>query len=288
MLTEVWDQYRGWAKRAREWQVESRRWNTAVFLCTIIAAILGAASTQVDSTWVLGHVVAFSSAMAVGLTPILGNQILQLKVESKWIRARAVAEAIKSQCFRYAARAGDYAGDNRDQLLLQRSEAATEPLLTDGLTPLDDSAAADARRPPDMVKPEWYRENRLRQQRQFYVAGQRKGEQAAKRLRWILLATSLAGVILGALGGVINPAPFAPWIAVLTTFGATVVAYGFMQRHEYLAGSYGAMAYRLANLDADKTASVADLVNATETLLEAEHGSWLVFLTKTIVVPKAQ
>jgi len=59
-----------------------------------------------------GRALAFLAAVAAAKAPILGREILSVDSEARWIRARATAEAIKSECFRFAAQLGDYAGSS--------------------------------------------------------------------------------------------------------------------------------------------------------------------------------
>jgi len=44
MLKQAWNDYRGWAKCARDLQAATRRWNLAALICVVIAAICGAAT----------------------------------------------------------------------------------------------------------------------------------------------------------------------------------------------------------------------------------------------------
>jgi Protein of unknown function (DUF4231) len=66
-------------------------------------------------------------AVAAAAAPILGRQILEVGDEAQWIRCRAIAEAIKSECFRFAACVGDYARPEAAQLFVDRRTALTEP-----------------------------------------------------------------------------------------------------------------------------------------------------------------
>ena len=113
MIEEAWDQYRGWAKRARTLQTSPRRWSRVAFVCAGLAAILAAAASQVTSGSISGRALAFLAAVAAAMAPILGREILSVDSEARWIRARATAEAIKSECFPFAAPLGDYAGASR-------------------------------------------------------------------------------------------------------------------------------------------------------------------------------
>ena len=108
MIENAWDEYRSWAKRARELQTSSQRWTRAAMIFALLAAIFGVAAGQVGAgSW--GRLLAFLAAASAAITPVLGQDLLSIGRESQWIRARATAESIKSECFRYAARSGDYA-----------------------------------------------------------------------------------------------------------------------------------------------------------------------------------
>ena len=112
MIEEAGDEYRGWAKRALTLQTSSRRWSRVASGCAGLAAILAAVGSQVTGGSISGRALAFLAAVAAAKAPILGREILSVDSEARWIRARATAEAIKSECFRFAAQLGDYAGSS--------------------------------------------------------------------------------------------------------------------------------------------------------------------------------
>jgi hypothetical protein len=62
-----------------------------------------------------------------GVTPVIGREILSADSEARWLRARATAEAIKSECFRFAAKLGDYAGPGAQSAFAARRDALAEP-----------------------------------------------------------------------------------------------------------------------------------------------------------------
>jgi hypothetical protein len=66
---------------------------------------------------------AVLAAVTAGATPILGRHILEAGAEVQRIRCRAIGEAIKSECFRFAARVGDYARPEATQLFIDRRTA---------------------------------------------------------------------------------------------------------------------------------------------------------------------
>src|SRR5688500_16636526 len=103
MIETGWDEYRGWAARSRQLQGQLRSWNLASLLGVVAAAIFGGLAVQLKDTDPWGSALAAAAAVAAAIAPIVGREIMSSGVEKKWIRARALAEAIKSQCYRVAA-----------------------------------------------------------------------------------------------------------------------------------------------------------------------------------------
>jgi hypothetical protein len=129
MIEEAWNEYRGWARRARMLQTSARRWSRLSFACSGLAAILGTAAAQVAGGSVLGRALAFAAAVVAAVTPVIGREILSVDSETRWVRARATAEAIKSECFRFAAQLGEYAGPAARSAFVARRDALAEPVL---------------------------------------------------------------------------------------------------------------------------------------------------------------
>jgi hypothetical protein len=280
MIEEAWNEYRGWAKRARTLQTSSRRWSGMALVCAALAAILAAAASQVSGGSITGRSLAFLAAVMAALSPILGHQMLSVASEAQWIRARATAEAIKSECFRCAAEIGDYASASAKSVFIARRDVLTEQAEHTGLTPLPDPvpSAGDPRRPPFPLTAPWYIENRLGEQIRYYANGQSENERTVGKFRGIGFAAVVAAAILGVAGSNFGQEWFAPWIGVMTTVSATVMAYGLLDRRQYLAASYGAMATRLSRVKerfSDGAADLAALVTTTEDLLQSEHGAWI-------------
>lgn len=126
MIEEAWNEYRGWAKRARALQTSSRRWSRAALVCVGLVAIFGAAASQTTGGSISGRTLAFLAAALAAITPILGREILSVDSEARWVRARATAEAIKSECFRFAAELGDYAGPSGTSAFIAKRNILTE------------------------------------------------------------------------------------------------------------------------------------------------------------------
>jgi hypothetical protein len=112
MLRKAWNDYRGWAKLARDMQARTTWWNRAALCFVIAAAIFGAAASVAPQSW--SALVAGVAALASALGAYFGKQIVGTGDEAAWIQTRAVAEGIKSECYRYAARSGPYAVPGSD------------------------------------------------------------------------------------------------------------------------------------------------------------------------------
>ena len=283
MLKMAWNAYRGWAKRARDLQAGAGRWNLAALVCIVLAAVCGAATSltpAAPSPWnVVGTVLASAAAVASAVGAYLGKEILGSGKEAGWIQARATAEGVKSECYRYAAKAGPYAGAAPEAAkALQDRVAALEKLATDkSLVRGDDPvpASGDKREPTAGMTKDWYRTVRIEEQIDYYRKGRAENERITGRLWRVAFVSGLAAVALGALGAWARV--FAPWIGAMTTVAASIAAYGLIDRRKYLISSYAAMQASIERIEAlDETipASLADLVTATEDLLDSEHKAW--------------
>jgi hypothetical protein len=289
MIESAWDEYRGWARRARDLQEASGEWNRAALACATLAALLGAIASQAENGAAWGKVASFLAAAAAAVTPVLGRDMLAVGREAGWIRARATAEAIKSECFRFAAQLGDYGAANAVEVFVKRRELLTGPAMMVGLTPLPDPVLGtlDDRRPPRPLTSDWYREHRLQEQLGFYARGQARNETLVARLRAWGLAAAIGASVLGVAGSFFGSSRLAPWIGVVTTLGTSIVAYGLLDRRQYLAASYGAMVMGLGRIRErfiGDNANLAELVGTTEDLLQGEHAAWTERMTKTITV----
>jgi hypothetical protein len=277
LLDVAWKDYRGWAAAARAHQGEYRQQAILVLVITCSAALFGAlASIHWPDE---GFILAASSlaAILVAIGTVLGRHILDVNAQQKWLQARATAEAIQSECYRYAARCGEYS--NRDAALRfeDRIETLSAAATSKGLF-ADAQARAAARPGPTIgMSPDWYRTHRLIDQRDWYRG--RSGEHAAtaRLLRRIGLALGSVAAVLGVISAAHLVSWVAPFVAMITTVTTSVAAYGALGRQVYLAASYSAMVSqidRLLALNNEGDLSDERLVEAAEDLLSSEHRAW--------------
>jgi hypothetical protein len=287
MLRQAWNDYRGWGKLARDLQTETQRWNLAAVVLVIAAAVFGAVASGAPEAW--SSWVAGAAAIASAVGAYLGKQIVGSGNEEAWIQARAAAEGIKSECYRYAARAGAYAPDpsaskaDTDaaaaKAFLTRTTEIAKAATAHGLVRADNPVpgGGDKREPPDAMAKDWYGKFRIQDQIDYYRDAIARNQAAARKLWWTAFAAGLLAVLFGAAG--IASAPrFAPWIGAATTVAAAIAAYGLIDRRKYLIASYAAMRSSLeqiVGLDTAAPMKLPDVVTMTEDLLDGEHKAWL-------------
>jgi len=292
MLRQAWNAYRGWAKSARELQSRTQRWNLAALCCVIAAAVFGAMASVTPDAW--SRWVAIAAAIASAIGAFLGRQMVGSGDEAQWIQARATAEGIKSECYRYAARAGAYAVGDADaaKALASRTNEIAKAATDKGLVRADNpvpEAGSDKREAPIPLTKDWYAWARIQDQIDYYRDARARNQKAADQLWWIAFAAGLAAVVFGALGAWAQT--FAPFIGAMTTIAAAIAAYGLVDRRKYLISSYAAMQSRLEEilgLDKEAPMSLADLVTTTEDLLDGEHKAWLPQMLGMQHQPQAQ
>jgi hypothetical protein len=290
MIETAWDEYRGWAKRSHSLQAAIWSWNIAALCLAVLAAVFGAIAAETPNDSPEARILAGLAALAAAVTPLIGRHILDVGGEAAWIRARATAEAIKSQCFLFAASVGPYAKGNAQDTFIKRRADLTDIAAKEGLTPQPDPVGVDGdkRRPPMPMSEDWYVANRLRDQKKnFYEKRGADYERQIGWLRWAGFICAMAGTVFGAAASAFKLPGMTPWIGVATTLGAMVVAYGLMERRKYLAASYSAMATALGRLEEGRASRDRDepLVEEAEALMDGEHAAWVVRMTKTIAAP---
>jgi len=284
MLRQAWNEYRGWAKLARNMQDATRWWNLAALVCVVIAAICGAATMLFPdgggATNPIAATLAGAATLAAAVGAFFGREILSAGKEADWIQARATGEGLKSECFRYAAKAHPYDGADADALKAfeARMDELAKQATTKGLVRANNPVptSGDKREPPVPLTTDWYKKNRIGDQITYYQEGRAKNEAMANRLWWVAFAAGLAAVICGALGAWVAQ-HFAPWIGAMTTIAASIAAYGLLNRRKYLISSYAAMQSSLERILARDQASpmrLTDLVTTAEDLFESEHKAW--------------
>jgi hypothetical protein len=199
MLRQIWNAYRGWAKLARGMQSSTQRWNLAALCCVIAAAVFGAVASVAPDSWSAWP--AGLASLTSGLGAFFGRQIVGAGDEASWIQARAVAEGIKSECYRYAARCGPYAIADADaaRALAARTDAIARQAIDKGLVRANDPvpASGDKREPPVPLTTDWYKQSRIQDQIDYYEQASKKNQKVVDELWWVAFAAGVAAFVFG-------------------------------------------------------------------------------------------
>ena len=295
-LEDFWGKYRDWAETARKHQKALSSWRLRVLLLGVVAAVLGAVSDPRALPWpddwptfgVQRAWFGVASGIMLGLAAVLTRELLGPEREGRWLRSRAAAEALKREGYLLAAGVPPYDG------ALTRSHLARGNGIIDVVGDLQEAQVADEQRlkgmPPCPLTVDEYIELRLKDQIDYFSGKAREHSVVIERARVLTLVLGVAAFILGALGG----GGSGVWLVVITTVTASLAAYLYANRLQYLVGSYTAAARNLKSLlggwkmfgaeadDAERGRFILDC----EAVLSAESQSWITELSRKESAPK--
>jgi membrane protein implicated in regulation of membrane protease activity len=295
-LDFIWEQYRIWDNTSVQLRRQLTFWRRLVLILGIAGALAATLSTQPFVTqlgadgqppagraaW-LGYIpsgLGILSAILLGFAAFASQKVLSPKDEEQWVGARAAAEAFKREAFLLVAQAPPYdvAVSIAPAEAINNSLDRLEPL------PLDRTRAGEA--PPAYpLTVDGYISSRLEEQMNWY---ERRAGDHRKTLKLISGATLGLGGLAVVLG-VVSTDMTAPWVAVITTMIATLTAYLYAWRYQYMVVSYLATARKLSALrarwrtsgksDAD-TADRNQFILECEGILSAENKAWMTELNR--------
>jgi tetratricopeptide (TPR) repeat protein len=280
ILRYAWGQYRVWA--ATSWALKKQvdRWAAVVLVLTIAGTALGTMGPFLDAGSPLASVLPWAAAIALGIATYFTTQLLSASAREAWVKARAVAEAVKSESYKYATRTAPYAGADAAHMLRQK---------VNELLPMASGILAESVSDDDRVKSApsgpWtivdYIQGRLHDQITYYRRAIDRHRRAVRIARLIALVLGVVAVVLSAsAAGQSDPKP-STWVAALlgtvTTAAASIAAWFQSGNHLQNALNYQAAVAKLESLLAQHAASSDDqrLVLEAEAVFQSEHASWL-------------
>lgn len=267
----AWEKYRRYALTSRRLKSEWERLQTAFLwmslMGTIVAAI-GTYSTGFVSP-LLAKLAAVSGAILLGVGGYLSKDFFAPDKDLAWIKARAIAEAIKSDVFRFAAGVPLENGKSSEEDLWESVKRMEEEFQ-------EDLAKGDGKQAPERgMTLEKYVQARLKDQEAFYGDAKIR---ALKSAGWFKHLRRGFGVAIVGLG---CTAAFAEsvnaLIVLFSAIAAIISTYAATTRYEFLWKSYAALERRMRDLivEAADAKQHEVFIAQCESELTAEHRTWL-------------
>ena len=295
-LDTIADHQAQWSETANDLKATIDRARWSIFVLSILGALAAALASQMvppadtvslaanPRTWVAVIGVACLAAATFFTSRLLGaGQV------THWVRARAIAEGLKREAYKFAAQAAPYDDADRDKAAAllederQKIEADGEDILGK-LTAVTDKGSV----PRGPVTHDEYIAKRVNGQISWFNKKADDYRKLATTLRRLEFALALAATLITAVASVTGKsAPlwgvafdFAALTAVLTTIAGAVLAHVEASRFDFLVTTYLATARRLENRRGRAQAPWSDFVNDCENILATENTSWIAKWTK--------
>ncbi len=283
MFHLLWERHRAWADTAAHLKHTNAGWRRSVLVLTIGGTALATIGPFAGAG--IERVLPMLGAGALALATYFGRELLDSRHEEKWTRARAAAEAFKSEAHRYLVQAPPY--DGADRMSRLKARMAELSSLTKDQAP-DDITPDHARKgmPTTWWTVDDYVTRRLQEQIDWYATKAHDYTKALKKGRALSLSLGAVAVLLSAVTGAAAQGAtiYAAVLGVVTTAGGSIGAYYQAGHYEAIALKYRETADALRSLKAEfKSAPTAhgqgDLVTSAEALMQAEHAAWLTEMT---------
>jgi hypothetical protein len=287
----IWSQYRTWAMTARKHKDQVSRWRDIVLMLSIGGAVLGILGQQLQGSRELtawpSQVLGLLSGAALGLAAYFSKELFSPDQEGNGVRARATAEALKSEAYLLATGVGPYNDvASIDELFANLDTIRTTAGNVASLTTTEAERLAGIPSAPMTI--DEYLEQRVDDQISWYSSQARANTTKLSRGRTLSLILGAVAVVLGLLAS--KNLSVAAWIAVIGTITAAIAARQYAGRYQFLIASYQAAAEKLARLKArweierkmrPGTAADQKFILACEETISAENSGWMAEWTRS-------
>ena len=289
-LKYIWTQYRTWAITARHYKNEVSRWRDIVLVLSIGGAVIGTLSQQLvvwnvapAASWLVRGL-GFVSAAALVLAAFFTKEIFSPDPEARAVRARAAAEAFKSQAYLLATGAPPYDAITTPEGLFEKPQKVQQAL--ENLAPLTITESQKNERIPSFpMSMDEYVKQRVDDQIGFYSRSADANTQKVAKTRRLSLILGALAAVLGIVAATYSSV--AGWVAVIGTITASIAARQYAGRYQFLIVSYRAAGEKLEGLKARweverKLQAAADhkFIQACEDAISAENSAWMAEWTK--------
>jgi hypothetical protein len=267
-VQDLWDDHTAWSVTADRLKNSRVFWRSVALILTVAGAALqtlASAMSQPKSP------VGMAGFVFLAFVPFVTAKFLAPERTRKWLRARSISEAIKSEIFRYRAGGEPYTG--QDALENLRRKVREIQSWGKELELERARAVAPPSQAPPPLDPDGYLQARIYQQIATYYRPKAR------------LETGFAGLaaLLGAYASFAGSKAVGPWVAVLTTTGGSLSAHAAASRYDFQATTFFATARQLEDLTHDWQMSVkpvpskewSEFVRACEEVISAENRGWM-------------
>jgi len=292
LLETKWQIARRWAAEARQQQASHIRQARLALGFAVAAAVSGAFAAVINmegtegSPFSLSGLFALIAGAAAAMSTFFGRHILSERSQAKWIVARATAENLQSECYKFAAKIGTYADSKIEaaKSFDTRTNELVAAAREKGIEPPAKAVSSSSRlAPTEGMSAEWYAENRLAQQKDWYVSRSEEHRNKARLAQRLGLVFGILAALLGFLGSVTQGwLSITPFVGATTTIATAVALFASVDRHVFLASSYGGYAEAIGSLLArfgEGLVREEELVVEGETLLTSEYAAWAARMT---------
>lgn len=214
-----------------------------------------------------------------------------LKPEQDWYKGRALAESIKTSCWRYCMCAEPFGG--ADELGVTRAEFRNHlRAILDanrhigGRTPPTNAASDQITDSMEAVRAlsldgrkAYYHKNRIHDQRHWYAAKAASNKASSKK--WMIIAVSSYALATLLILTRISYPTFEFWpIEPIIVFASSIIGWTQIKKYNELASSYtltaheiGIIQSRVSEIQSEQEFSI--FVNEAEQAFSREHTQWV-------------
>lgn len=232
----------------------------------------------------LSSVFGGASAICVALAALNTKQILEASFEKEWVMVRSIAEALKSEAFKFMTKAPPYSGDDAEDKLASNAIAHFAEGLPGNPVQLSDDEERKGL-PETWLSAEDYISRRAQEQIDVcYKPQALKNSKIVARIRSVSLGVGVLGALIGGFAAYDPDSSWtAAWVGVVGTTTGALAAYLYSSRFQYLATSYDLTAIRLDWLidewqrkqRKDPNASFGEFVLKCEKAISIENATWV-------------
>lgn len=213
------------------------------------------------------------------------------KPEQDWYKGRALAESIKTSCWRYCMRAEPFSGDdtasvtrgefrNHLRAILAANRHIGEKIPPDAAADDQITASMDATRDLTLdQRKAFYEKHRIREQRSWYA---RKAGDNRKASQWWMTGgiAAYALAILFVLLRIAYPKQEIWPIEPLIVVASSIIGWTQVKKFNELASSYTLTAHEIGIIqnrvqDIKTEVDFSDFVNEAEQAFSREHTQWV-------------